>query len=449
MTVGLVGLLLSIACLGGAGDTSLPMTKRPFGDSIGLNVKFVQGQPLTDLASLTELRVRWVRENVWWPDIEPAPGKFVEFSPVLKRQLAFYRQHDIGFVALLGLGNDRAYPATAADPRRPYDSAAFARFAVAVARMLKAEGVRFVIELGNEPHTSGLVKAFGGAWNGKAPSPWVTHYVAMVGEAVRRVKAFDSSIKLLSDDDMWIVHYWFLEAGLPPALDGFALHPYAEVPEVTAVAHDTDWTRPFQVVDRDRSFTSAVRRLREAGQVKLGRVPEIWLTEWGWPVDSGPFKKWVTEDVLAAYVPRTFVLAAAAGVEVLCWFSAQDSVDGPMGLSDNALRRREPYRAFKTMGEQLGAYTWVRQVAGAKRPTAGLQAFLFAGERDRKLVVWSADAVSRTVSLPVGAAVDTLGLTVATRAPGDRSTIVIGAAPVYLQGAWTDGELAAIEAFKP
>ena len=271
----------------------------------------------------------------------------------------------------------------------------------------------------------------------------------MVREAVRQVKAFDPSIRLLSDDDMWVVHYWFLQAGLPKALDGFALHPYTDQPEITAVAHDTDWTQPFQVVDRDRSFGSAVRRLREAGRTRLGHAPEIWLTEWGWPVGPGPFQKWVSEETLAAYLPRAFVLAAAAGVDVLCWFSAQDTVDGPMGLSDNSLKRRKPYYAFRTMAEELGAYTLVRQAGGARHPTTGLQAFLFAGELDLKLVVWSADSVARTATLPVSAAIDVNGTALTTRSAQEASVLSIGAAPVYLTGHWTDAEIDSVPAFKP
>lgn len=422
------------ACALADDDKAAPASNRRFGDSIGLNVKFVQGQPLGELTSLTELKVRWVRENIWWSDIEPAPGRYVGFSSNLKRQLAFYRKHDIGFVALLGIGNGRAYPATADDPKRPFNAEAFGRFALAVAHMLRSEGVRFVLELGNEPHNSGLPKAFGGAWNGKAPSPWVDQYVRMVAEAVRQVKAFDPSIKLLSDDDMWIVHYWFLQAGLPRELDGFAIHPYAEFPETTAVAHDTDWTQPFQVVDRDRSFESAVRRLRDAGREKLGRTPEVWITEWGWPVGPGPFKKFVSEETLAAYLPRAFVLAAAAGTEVLCWFSSQDTVDGPMGLIDNKGRRRPGYHAFKTMSEQLSDYVLIGPVVGPGGK--GVHAYLFQGHDDQKLVAWTSDATEQFVRLPANSAVDVMGRAISIVPAPQSTTVSIGTAPVYLRGNW-------------
>ncbi|HEV8311552.1 MAG TPA: hypothetical protein VGQ23_00680 [Burkholderiaceae bacterium] len=422
---------------------ALAQPAKPLGAMLGLQVKFAQGQPLTDLPSLEELGVRWVRDVVPWPEIEPTAGRYVAFSPKLKQRLTYYRQHDIGVVALLTLSNPTAYPATASNPARSFDPAAFGRYAASVAQMLRNEGVRFVIELGNEPHNSGLAKRLGGQWNGKPPSPWVDHYVRMVQAGVNAVKTFDPSIRLLSDDDMWVVHYWFLEAGLPRNLDGFAVHPYTPgIPERAAIAADTDWVRPFTAVDPDRSFTSAVRRLRDQGTAKFARTPEIWITEWGWPV--GTASRSVSEDTLAAYLPRAYIVAAAAGVEVLCWFSAQDTLDGPMGLTDNNGKRRPAYQAYRTLARQLGDQALLRQVAGASTPTAGVQAYLFQGKSRRTLVLWNADAATKWLPVPASDAVDVTGHALAAEnAPSGRRGLRFGAAPIYVPGGWSDAEVAA------
>ena len=412
---------------------------RKFGEIIGLQAKFYQGQPQSDLPSLSDLGVRWVREEISWDHMEPLPGQYREFPPAFKERLAYYRQHDIGVVFLLAYSNPIAYPATREAPYRPADPEAFGRYAVEVARMLRAAGVRFVLEIWNEPHNS-LRPLLGGEWNGKPPSPWVDHYVQMVREAVQQVKSFDPTIKLLTDDDMWVLHYWFLEAGLPSKLDGFAFHPYTKGnPEEAAVDFYTDWVKPFVVVDPDRSFGSAVRRLRAQGKAKLGKAPEMWITEWGWPIGANAGKGEVTEDVLAGFLPRAFIMAAAAGVKVMCWFSAQDTVDGPMGLTANDGKRRKSYYAFKTMSEQLADYVLVRQVAGAKHPTSGVQAFLFRGVRDNKLVVWNADGAQRQFALHGAAAIDALGKPVPLEQgyPGG-ARISFGAAPVYITGVRAD-----------
>ena len=408
---------------------------RKFREIIGLQVKFYQGQPQSDLPSLSDLRVRWVREEIGWDQIEPSPGRYREFPPALKERLAYYRQHDIGVVFLLAYSNSVAYPATREAPYRPADPEAFGRYAVEVARILRAEGVSFVLELWNEPHNS-LRPLVGGAWNGKPPSPWVDHYVKMVREAVKQVKSFDPTIKLLTDDDMWILHYWFLEAGLPRELDGFAFHPYTKGnPEEAAVDFYTDWVKPFTVVDPDRSFGSAVRRLREQGQTKLGKSPEMWITEWGWPIGGNSGKGEVSEEVLAGFLPRAFIMAEAAGVQVMCWFSAQDTVDGPMGLTTNDGKRRKSYYAFKTMSEQLGDYVLVRQVGGAKHPTSGVQAFLFHGVRDDKLVVWNVDGSQQHLALHGATAIDALGNPVSPeQGYSGGARISFGSAPIYVSG---------------
>lgn len=373
-------------------DTA-PQASRRFRELIGLNVKFSQGQPLSDLPTLSELGVRWVRDTVDWATLEPKPGQFIRFPSDFARRLEFYKSHGIGVVFLLAYENNVAYPATRSAPLRPLDPVTFGRYAVEVAKQLRTAGVDFVLEIWNEPHNFVIRPLLSGSWNGKPPAPWLEHYLKMVREVVRQVKALDSSIQLLSDDDMWVIHYWYLEQGLPAQLDGFAFHPYTQAsPERTAVDHDTDWVHPFTVVDADGSFQSAVRRLREHGRRKLGRTPELWVTEWGWPIGQQSPLGPMTEDLLAAWLPRAYVIAAAAGVRAVCWFSARDSVDGPMGLITNSGRKRKPYYALKALSKQLGESVFAAQVIGGDHPTRGVQAFRFDTAQSSKLVVWSLDS---------------------------------------------------------
>lgn len=415
----------------------------PFRNTLCLGVKFSQGESLGDLKNLAELKVKWVREEFSWGSLEPQPGKWrTGFSVEFLQRLKFYREHDIGVIFLLGYGNSKAYPNDALNPANSVDAKRFASYAVHVAELLKFSKVRFVLEILNEPHNQ-LPKLLGGSWQGKAPSPWVDHYVHMARETVTAVHAVDPTIKLLTDDDMWIVHYWFLEAGLPKDISGFAIHPYTGTgdPEHTAVGYDTDWTRPFNVVDADRSFRSAVRRLRDQGKSKLGKIPEIWITEWGWAADG--VKQGITEATLTAYLPRAFILAAAAGIKTNCWFSSQDSVDGPMGLTRNNGSKRDTYYAYRTLSGQLGSYTLTRHVFGFDHPTDGIQGFLFESVHGRKLVVWNVDGAAKVMAFPdqknTANAVDALGRLVAMpeRGPGIRQ-IKVGAMPIYISGTFLD-----------
>lgn len=391
--------------------------KPAFRESVGLNVKFTQGQPLSELPMLSDLGVHWARDTVDWATLEPAPGKFAKFPAEFEQRLAYYKAHDVGVVFLLGYQNEAAYPATPDEPLRSIDPVAFGRYALAVARGLREANVRFVLEIWNEPHNFAIRKLASGSWNGAPPAPWLEHYLKMANEAVQQVKDFDASIRLLSDDDMWIIHYWYLERGLTKRIDGFAFHPYTlSFPERAAVDQSTDWVKPFTVVDADASFRSAVRRLREQGQKKLGKVPEMWATEWGWAIgQKSPYGP-VSEELVAAWLPRAFVSAAAASVKAVCWFSARDSVDGPMGLVTNDGVKRKSYFAFKAMSEQLGDSTFVKQVFGSEHLTRGAQGFLFQGPHDARLVAWDEDEQSVRLELSgeLGAAqvVDGMGRSV-------------------------------------
>src|SRR4029077_19457519 len=54
-------------------------------------------------------------------------------------------------------------------------------------------------------------------------------------------------------------------------------------------------------------------------------------------------------------------------------------------------KRRKAFGAMRTMTREIGDYVLVRQVMGQDRPTAGVQAYLFRGEDDNKLVIWNID----------------------------------------------------------
>jgi hypothetical protein len=460
--VAVAAMTMCIAwCLLGAGRAqAAPPPERTFGDTVGLNVKFSQGEPQGGLPLLKELGVRWVRDNnVGWREVEPEPGKYAEFAQGYRERLKFYKENGIGVCYFLGYENSKAYPDTPEKPFNSIDPEAFGRYAVEAAKLLKASGVRFVLEIWNEPHNFTLQKKVGGEWNAKPPSPWVDHYVKMVHEAVRQVKAYDPQVRLIDDDDMWIIHYWFLEKGLPKALDGFAFHPYAgasDGPEMCAVGQETGWAKPFTMTDADRSLHSAVRRLREQAVAKMGKVPALWVTEWGWKLgDKSPFTLMtpdgkMTEESIAAYVPRAFITSAAAGVEAVLWFSSYDSVDGAMGLRGNDGKQRKAFGAFKTMTQELGAATLVRQVIGGDHRTSGVQAYLFRAPAGEKLVLWDIDGTDSFVVNGKGIQRDAVRITdvqgqsVPLQVAKDgRILLSLSQAPIYVTGLPADLSLEA------
>ena len=220
----------------------------------------------------------------------------------------------------------------------------------------------------------------------------------MVEAATTQVKAFDPSIRLLSNDDMWITHHRYLDAGLPSRLDGFALHPYVPHGPERGGAIDAEWLKPYRIGDEERSFASFVRRLREHGLEKLGHVPEIWLTEWGWPVGSAS-PRFVSEATQAARLPRAFIVAEAAGVQAQCWYSSHDAGEDFFGLVGRGSRRRPAFDTFKTLSRELGAAALLAQVIGRDHATTGLQGFVFDDGHEHVLALWNADEVDLRVRL--------------------------------------------------
>jgi hypothetical protein len=417
---------------------------RPLGDTLGTVVMFSQGQPLSQLPLLTDLGIRWVRDAIDWASMEPSAGTFVPWPAALTQRLDYYRDHQIGVMVTLCCYNAAAYPPTVAQPLRPYDPVAFGRYAVEVATRLKALGVPFVLELWNEPHNN--LKQLGGDWLGRPSSPWMDYYVGLANEVVRQVKAYDPSVPVVTDDDMWVIHYWMLEAGLPAQLDGMTFHPYSPSPERTAISFDTDWTYPFVCVDKDGSFQSAVRRLRAAGNAKLGHVPDLWATEWGWRLGDAAVAGPVTQDLQAAMLPRAYVVAHASGVKATFWFDMIDWNDGPFGLLANDGTQRPAYRAMKTLSQQLGAYTLVRQVLGGNHLTSGTQAYLYQHGNDFKLVIWNLDAAGAVLplagALAAATVVDVYGQPAAPQQGASASLqLPLGQAPLYLAGVPNDATL--------
>ncbi|WP_156924250.1 hypothetical protein [Derxia gummosa] len=411
-----------------------------FNESACLVVKFVQGQPERDMPMLHDLGVHWARELVRWHEFEPQPGNYAELSPVLKRQLAYYRSHDIGLIALLTLDNPVAYPPGLDGSLRAFDAKAYGRFAHAAAEALSREGVRFVLEIGNEPHNSALLPRLGGQWNGSPPSPWLQHYVAMANAAVATVKQWNPAIKLLAQDDMWLLHYRFIDAGLTPEIDGLSVHPYVMgMPERAAVAHDTDWARPYQLVDPDRAFGSAVRRLKAYGRQKLGRDLEIWITEWGWPAD-GTSPAFTSREV-ANFLPRAFLLANEAGVQATCWFSSQDNADGPMGLTTNFGRRRLAYDSYRIMTKQLAGMHFERRISGPTDRVLGVHVLRYSGDGGfARTVAWNSSAEPASLRLTgEGTAMNAEGDELKPIVLGEGAACVpLGPGVIYLSGGWAD-----------
>lgn len=414
---------------------------QPFRSSFGVVTKFTQGQPQQQLGMLADLKVAWVRDFVHWAQMEPKAGEYADWPKAYARRLAYYKQNDIGVIYVLAYANGKAYPNTKHNPHASIDPEALGRYATHVAKALRAQGLRFAIEVWNEPHNFQIMKMVGGHWNGAPPSPWVAHYIKMLNQVQRSVAEVDPNIPVLSSEDVWVNHYRFAESkALTKSFRHIGLHPYTDKsssgPEVAAPKPLLSWAKPFTLVDEDRSFQSAVDRLRAFTQQSTGTRPEVWITEWGWRIGTGLPKGRVTAEDVAAFLPRAFIVAHAAGTQVLCWFSTFDAADGPYGLISNSGEHRPAYAAYKTMADQIGDAHYLGKISRNPSRVSGLQAYLFKTATHRVAVLWSASDEDLRVTLPQGWVIQKITTNNGAELPAPKRslpTVQAGQAPVYIE----------------
>jgi hypothetical protein len=165
----------------------------------------------------------------------------------------------------------------------------------------------------------------------------------------------------------------------------------------------------------------------------------MWITEWGWPVGQvDADSSGLSEDTVAAWLPRAFVLAESSAAENMCWFSLQDNSDGPMGLTMNDGTKRKAYYAFKTLSANLGDYYYIGQVAGVSSATSGTQAHLFRLDSSAKLVAWNVEPTLAWLKLDgqlkQAKVTDLYGASVkASVGSTGASYVPLGSAPIYLE----------------
>ena len=249
-----------------------------------------------------------------------------------------------------------------------------------------------------------------------------------------------------------MAHYWFLELGLPENLDGVAVHPYnhgSSGPETNCWGPETEWLKPFHVIDEDWSMRSLYRNMRSQYTKQLGHTPEIWSTEWGYHL-GGKFNgdEKITEEIVAAFLPRAYIISAAENVRCLNWYVL--NFDEQYNLVDNNWRERLSYQAFKVMSKQLGPCRLLRQINGYDHPTKGVQAFLFEGPMRYQIAAWCIEGpqqvtIETNSSWPMKV-IDNLGNPAEIRYNEEQlAVITLSRAPVYITGIDSDCEIKAIQ----
>jgi hypothetical protein len=179
---------------------------------------------------------------------------------------------------------------------------------------------------------------------------------------------------------------------------------------------------------------------------RAARLP-LWVTEIGWhTARDSIFGPGVSEDDQARYLVRSVLLALAAGVARVCWYTATDyenflhDKEAAFGLfrypATTTPAPKPSFVAARTLARVLGR----TRFAGDRRATLGLPpeayALAFRSRRPRVTVIvaWATRDVPVTIPVPRGVRrlhlVDMYG---AERALAPRGVaLTIGPGPIYV-----------------
>ena len=239
-------------------------------------------------------------------------------------------------------------------------------------------------------------------------------------------------------DLRFIEHVHALDAKIGACYDVLSTHPY-----VRPAAPEANSLQPWG----SYSIARGLEFLRNVMQKAGASEKPVWYTEIGWPIshaDGGRYetpahKKFVSPDLQAAYVCRTYALALRLGVERvhIMFASDTDGFNGGFFLKDGTWRPSA--KAVQTMIQQMPN---PRLLEAVKEGGAGLYVYRYCADADQPeslenevLMLWN---VSGSECYDLEAVpfdrevVDMLGQRVVLPA-GRAWTIPVGPCPVYVR----------------
>ncbi len=316
------------------------------------------------LGMATQIGARWTREEISW-----AAWGLGEENHFYDRRLGQIADAGVGIIGML-LTTPKQYrdPACvryAKDTQQPEywcaptDMAAYARWAAGVVERYDGDGYKdapgsprvAAWEIWNEPDLDGtwLPHADAGAYaqmlrlshdaiKAADPTATVLNGGAYTFDAVGQSGFMDRVVELAGWDsfDVLSIHPWLIDhAPDDPSLINSREHFDVTIPGRIALA-------------------------KRWAAARGGGKP-IWITEMGWSTCggscAGQFAK--SEEDQASFMVRSFVLAAASGVEHVSYFQLEDKFDGaqqpwgPAAIVRDDLSPKPAYIAYGAMVAQL------------------------------------------------------------------------------------------------
>ncbi|WP_061150446.1 glycoside hydrolase 5 family protein [Caballeronia arvi] len=352
-----------------------------------------KGVPATVLSLVKRAGFAWIRDEVYWSEIEKTPGQF-QFPRNDNDYGGYVRvaaRMNLKPLIELDFGNGRAYPGLFKGPQgfpqTQQERDLFVRYAEKVVSFYRDYAKTW--EIWNEP-------AFASIGYDK--------YIALLKQVYGAIKKQSPDASVLScggggagggpggDCIVQIV-----KAGALEYQDGFSIHPYMSPhdPDRGYVAKGS----PLPRVNVSTVWPHLQGMTRSHPRPGAGPL-KLYVTEIGWP--SSPANAGLSERKQAAAAARTFLLSRRFNaVETVIWYDFVDDGVNPndkeanFGLLRLDLSPKPAYVAAATLFRTIGARKWNRSFVDDDTT----KIYQYGGD-DGVIAGWKSDADADPVLTP-------------------------------------------------
>ncbi|MFX1738208.1 cellulase family glycosylhydrolase [Paraburkholderia sp. A1RI_3L] len=380
-----------------SGRTSVNMAVVMPRDSVGPSdfgvvTHFVQGQgsPQVVLPLVKQAGFSWIRDELYWQEIEKTPGRFT-FPARYDDYVARASQLGLSVLGVLDYGNAGVYPDLfngSTFPMTPQARALFVRYVDAVVRHYGKTITHW--EIWNEPDFNRI---------------GYDRYLALLKDAYHKIKQINPNATVIScggggsgggpGADCMVA---LMKRGGLNDQDGFSVHPYMtpNTPEKGYAAQGA----PIPSVSIPSTWPY-LKRFATDNIKADGRPLQVWITELGWPVN--PKVPGQDETSQAANVTRSYLLSRRYdSVRVLFWYDFIDDGTDPnnfehnFGLLHHDLSPKPAFVATSVLATTLGNRRW----QSALVDTDDVKAYRYGTQGGDSIIAgWTVGTDERTVSL--------------------------------------------------
>jgi hypothetical protein len=377
-----------------------------------------------------------IRTNLRWDEVEPSDTQprtynWVRYDEIIGQATG------AGFGLILTIRDNPSWASSTACG--PIDKVAPSRLVdfvrAAVNRYSKPPYNVRLWELYNEPDNNHAdMPQQGGCWGQHAAA-----YAALLAQMQPAIKAADANSKLVLGGLAFDLFEGIDEGGIfnDKFLTQLLASPGGSSFDIMNFHYYKAFAWRWNQYGKDVIGKATYIRTQLAAK---GLTRPVMVTEIGDP-SAGPASDGqnYSEAASSTYLLQAYARGLAAGLHSMTWFEMADSSVEPRkyGLLTEDGVPKQAYRAYRTLTRELGGASYARTTSGG-----GLETYAFdAGDR-QKLLSWSSDSLTHTLSITATLAyrVDRLGDRTIVRdgsaADGDASAgrvgVAVGAEPVYV-----------------